>query len=117
MIHSSSKACAELIAESMKNSYFSNSNVQVSTVRAGNVVGGGDWSDMRLVPDPIRSIEKKFFLVRNSSFIRPWQHVLDPLFGYLILATKSKSFLSLEFWPQKGNISVKKWFKNYQKLN
>lgn len=115
--YSSSKACAELIAESMKNSYFGNSNVQVSTVRAGNVVGGGDWSDMRLVPDMIRSIEKKnFFLVRNPSFIRPWQHVLDPLFGYLILATKSKKFSGAwNFGPQKGNISVKKFIQKLSK--
>ena len=100
----------------MKNSYFSNSNVQVSTVRAGNVVGGGDWSDMRLVPDLIRSIEKKNFLVRNPSFIRPWQHVLDPLFGYLILATKSKKFSENGILaPQKGNISVKKFIQKLSK--
>ena len=111
--YSSSKACAELITESMRNSYFNKSIVQISTVRAGNVVGGGDWSDGRLVPDMIRSIEnKKIFLVKNPSSIRPWQHVLDPLFGYLILATKSKKFSGAwNFGPQKGDISVKKFIQ------
>lgn len=111
--YSSSKACAELITDSMRNSYFNNTNVQVSTVRAGNVVGGGDWSDKRLVSDMIKSIENRnFFLVRNPSFVRPWQHVLDPLFGYMILATKSKKFSGAwNFGPQKGDISVKKFIQ------
>ena len=115
--YSSSKACAELITDSMRNSYFSNSDIQVSTVRAGNVVGGGDWSDNRLVPDLIKSIKNKnYFLVRNPSFVRPWQHVLDPLFGYLILATKSKKFSGAwNFGPQKGNVSVEKFIQKLSK--
>ena len=115
--YSSSKACAELITDSMRNSYFSDSNIQVSTVRAGNVVGGGDWSDKRLVPDLIKSIKNKnSFLVRNPSFVRPWQHVLDPLFGYLILAAKSKIFSGAwNFGPQKGNVSVEKFIQKLSK--
>ena len=115
--YSSSKACAELITDSMRSSYFSNSNIQVSTVRAGNVVGGGDWSDKRLVPDLIRSIKNKnSFFLRNPNFVRPWQHVLDPLFGYLILAAKSKKFSgSWNFGPQKGNVSVKKFIQKLSK--
>lgn len=115
--YSSSKACAELITDSMRNSYFSNSKIQVSTVRAGNVVGGGDWSDKRLVPDLMKSIKNRnYFLVRNPSFVRPWQHVLDPLFGYLILATKSKKFSGAwNFGPQKGNVSVEKFIQKLLK--
>ena len=115
--YSSSKACAELITDSMRSSYFSNSNIQVSTVRAGNVVGGGDWSDKRLVPDLIRSIKNKnSFFLRNPNFVRPWQHVLDPLFGYLILAAKSQKFSgSWNFGPQKGNVSVKKFIQKLSK--
>lgn len=115
--YSSSKACAELITDSMRNSYFSNSNIQLSTVRAGNVVGGGDWSDKRLVPDLIKSIKNKdSFIVRNPSFVRPWQHVLDPLFGYLILAAKSKKFSGpWNFGPENGNVSVEKFIQKLLK--
>ena len=64
----------------------------ISTGRAGNVIGGGDWSDKRLIPDCIRSINsKKTIVLRNPNFNRPWQHVLEPLKGYLILAKKQYS--------------------------
>lgn len=89
--YSSSKACAELVIASYRNSFFSSKHnkVQVASTRAGNVIGGGDWSKDRLVPDIIKSIfEKKDLEIRNPNSIRPWQHVLDPLFGYIILAEK-----------------------------
>lgn len=93
--YSSSKACAEILTESYKRSFnkdlFSTSTL-ISTVRAGNVIGGGDWSIDRLIPDIARSILlKKNIFLRNPKMIRPWQHVLDPLFGYMRLAEKMYS--------------------------
>ena len=87
--YSASKACADLITQSYYNSYLQERGVGVSCVRAGNVIGGGDWSENRLIPDIIRSIMagSKLFL-RNADATRPWQHVLDPLAGYMLLAEK-----------------------------
>ena len=86
--YSSSKAAAELLISSYRQSFFTNSNVQLASVRAGNVIGGGDWSEDRLIPDIVRSIVNNTNIeIRNPNSIRPWQHVLDPLFGYLKLAT------------------------------
>ena len=87
--YSSSKAAAELIIESYRKSFFQNSNIYIASARAGNVIGGGDWSEDRLIPDIIRSvIAKKEVVLRNPNSIRPWQHVLDPIIGYLLLAQK-----------------------------
>ena len=92
--YSSSKACAEIVTASMRNSFFNVSRypehgVAVATVRAGNVVGGGDWAKDRLVPDIIRSLLKKeTIILRNPGAIRPWQHVFEPLSGYMLLAEK-----------------------------
>ncbi|MAD12588.1 MAG: CDP-glucose 4,6-dehydratase [Flavobacteriaceae bacterium] len=90
--YSSSKACVEIMVKSFRNSFFnlkdiSNHKKSISTVRAGNVIGGGDWSKNRLIPDLVRSIIKnKQINLRNPNSTRPWQHVLDPLMGYLKLA-------------------------------
>ena len=90
--YSNSKACSELITNSFRNSFFnpliySEHKVAIASARAGNVVGGGDWSQDRLIPDVIRSYNSKTTLqVRNPSSTRPWQHVLEPLRGYLNLA-------------------------------
>ena len=87
--YSSSKGCAELITAAYRQSYFSNtkSSTYISTARAGNVIGGGDWSEDRLIPDAFRAFEAgKPILIRNPLSTRPWQHVLEPLSGYLILA-------------------------------
>jgi len=89
--YSSSKACAEIATAAWRRSFFENSTnpVKVATVRAGNVVGGGDWSEDRLIPDAVRALTSKSVLkIRNPSSVRPWQHVLDPLHGYLTLAEK-----------------------------
>lgn len=88
--YSSSKGCAELVISSYRESYFSeNNNVMVSSVRAGNVIGGGDWGTDRLVPDVIKAfLDKRTALIRFPNAIRPWQHVLEPLNGYLMLAEK-----------------------------
>lgn len=86
--YSTSKACAELVTASYRQSFFQD-KVGIATARAGNVIGGGDWAEDRLVPDFIRScVNKVPFTIRNPHSIRPWQHVLDPLFGYLQLAEK-----------------------------
>jgi CDP-glucose 4,6-dehydratase len=86
--YSSSKAGTELVTQSYRRSYFSDaSGPQVASARAGNVIGGGDWSTDRLVPDAIRAFSKnQTLLIRNARSVRPWQHVLDPVLGYLQLA-------------------------------
>lgn len=90
--YSSSKACAELVVSSYRNSFFhpdkySTHGVAVATTRAGNVIGGGDWATDRLIPDIIRAFFSETPVrIRNPYSIRPWQHVLEPLRGYLLLA-------------------------------
>lgn len=92
--YSTSKACAELIAASYRDSFFpvsrlSEHGVSLSTARAGNVIGGGDWAKDRLVPDCVRALAAgQSIAVRNWASIRPWQHVLEPLSGYLLLAAR-----------------------------
>ena len=89
--YSTSKVGAEIIVDSYIKSFFKNTklNNKISTVRAGNVIGGGDYSENRLVPDIIFAINnKKKITIRNPHHVRPWQHVLDPLIGYLMLAKK-----------------------------
>lgn len=91
--YSSSKACSELVTQSYRDSFFSKESavcsvpVRVATARSGNVVGGGDWAHDRLIPDLARAFEANSeALVRNPGAVRPWQHVLEPLHGYLLLA-------------------------------
>ncbi len=92
--YSASKGCSELVISSYKNSFFSSETYDhhgnaVASARAGNVIGGGDWSDDRLIPDAIKCFESnKTLLIRSPNAIRPWQHVLEPLNGYMILAEK-----------------------------
>ena len=87
--YSASKAAADLATSSYHKVFFQKMGVGVATARAGNVIGGGDWAKDRIVPDAIRAWRKgKALLVRNPSSVRPWQHVLDSLGGYLILAEK-----------------------------
>jgi len=86
--YSSSKGCAELVTSAYRRSFFqSNDSAFVATARAGNVIGGGDWANDRLVPDILRAFENSQpVIVRNPLATRPWQHVLEPLSGYLVLA-------------------------------
>lgn len=85
--YSNSKACAEFVANAYRNSFFNDLGVSVASVRAGNVIGGGDWASNRLIPDIIRAaIESKPVEIRNPNAVRPWQHVLEPLSGYISLA-------------------------------
>ena len=90
--YSNSKGCAELVTASYRNSFFNPSDyvkhgVAIGSARAGNVIGGGDWAEDRLIPDILRAINRQQpVLIRNPSAIRPWQHVLEPLSGYMLLA-------------------------------
>jgi CDP-glucose 4,6-dehydratase len=87
--YSSSKGCAELVTSAYRRSFLQDQGVGLASVRAGNVIGGGDWASDRLIPDILRSFEKnEHVVIRNPKATRPWQHVLEPLSGYLILAEK-----------------------------
>jgi CDP-glucose 4,6-dehydratase len=87
--YSSSKACSELVSAAYRDSFFKEKGVQLATARAGNVIGGGDWSEDRLLPDILRSIDfDKEIIIRSPTAIRPWQHVLEPIIGYLLLVQK-----------------------------
>lgn len=85
--YSNSKGCAELVVSAYRRSFMSEAGVALASGRAGNVIGGGDWAADRLIPDILRAIEKgESVLIRNPLAIRPWQHVLEPVGGYLALA-------------------------------
>lgn len=85
--YSNSKGCSELVTSSYRRSFFQQSGVTLSSARAGNVIGGGDWASDRLVPDILRAFERGDpVVIRNPDSTRPWQHVLEPLSGYLQLA-------------------------------
>jgi len=112
--YSASKAAAELVVASYRKSFFhSERNIAVATARAGNVIGGGDWSDCRLVPDVVRAIAMNTSLeIRSPKAIRPWQHVLEALSGYLMLGQQllrgNREFADAwNFGPDnEGNLSV-----------
>lgn len=127
--YSASKACAELVIDSYRNSFFYIDNYQqhhkaIAVGRAGNVIGGGDWSEDRLIPDIVKSLHgKKKVVIRNPQAVRPWQHVLEPLVGYLVLGTKleeapNKYSQAYNFGPESSdalsvegmvNLSIKAW--------
>ena len=87
--YSNSKSCSELVTHSYKNSFFVDGRVAVSTARAGNVIGGGDFANDRIIPDCIRAVRKQeAIIVRNPYSTRPYQHVLEPLFAYLMIAAR-----------------------------
>lgn len=87
--YSNSKSCSELVTHSYKNSFFADNRVAVSTARAGNVIGGGDFANDRIIPDCVRAaIKKEEVVVRNPFSTRPYQHVLEPLYAYLMIAAK-----------------------------
>ena len=116
--YSSSKGCAELITKSFRKSFFSSdheNNIGLASVRAGNVIGGGDWAENRLIPDIIRAIKNKENVkIRNPNALRPWQHVLDPLNGYISLAEKlwddqKKHSEGWNFGPEKNEVKPVSW--------
>lgn len=107
--YSSSKGCVELISEAYRRSFFNKRNICLPSVRAGNVIGGGDYSDLRLIPDIFRSIDKnEQLIVRSINAIRPWQHVLDPLYGYIKVAELGQESLNFSlgwnFGPKKCDV-------------
>tara|TARA_X000000368_G_scaffold319027_1_gene256223 strand:- start:157 stop:1215 length:1059 start_codon:yes stop_codon:yes gene_type:complete len=140
--YSGSKASAEIMINSYQESYYKSKKCGLASARAGNVIGGGDWSENRLIPDTVNSIIKeKTIKVRNPNFNRPWQHVLEPLYGYLILGEKlfkkpktysgawnfgsKKNTVTnvleivkeiVKFWG-KGKINFKKNQKYYEQTN
>ena len=122
--YSSSKGCAELISSAYRKSFFQQEGIAIATARAGNVIGGGDWAKDRIIPDAIRAfISNKPLLVRNPVATRPWQHVLEPLLGYILLCQQlmhcpSDFSEGWNFGPSKQNeesvskiadIMVKNW--------
>ena len=119
--YSASKACSELITSSYNSSFFSKSNnTNLASARAGNIIGGGDWSENRIVPDCIKFIlENKDIVLRNPSSVRPWQYVLEPLYGYLLLGsllyTEGQKYASAwNFGPnQKKLFSVEELVKEF----
>lgn len=87
--YSASKAACEMLVESYRNSFYDVKKIGIASARSGNVIGGGDWSENRLIPDFFRSyFNKSDFIIRNPDSIRPWQHVLDVSYGYILLALK-----------------------------
>ena len=119
--YSSSKVCVEHLFSSYYNSFFNRSSSQkLATVRAGNVIGGGDYSEDRLIPDIYRFAKKnKKIILRNPSSTRPWQHVLEPLSGYLLLAERlnknklNKVTQNWNFGPNISNCKSVKYLANY----
>ncbi|MFA5065956.1 MAG: CDP-glucose 4,6-dehydratase [Dehalococcoidia bacterium] len=108
--YSSSKACSEIITTSYRDSFFNAGNKFLSSVRAGNVIGGGDWRENRLVPDCIRALKKGEPVgIRSPRSVRPWQHLFEPLNGYLLLASRmyedgEKYSGAWNFGPYHGSI-------------
>lgn len=102
--YSNSKSCSELITHSYKNSFFSaESSPAISTARAGNVIGGGDFANDRIIPDCVRaSIDQKDIIVRNPYSTRPYQHVLEPLYAYMMIAMEQYTDPSKSGWYNVG---------------
>lgn len=107
--YSASKACAEIVAASWRDSFLAERGVAVATTRAGNVIGGGDWAADRLVPDALRAWQDGVPLrVRYPHAVRPWQHVLEPLSGYLMLAERLYAGQGAEAWNfGPGDVDVR----------
>lgn len=101
--YSNSKSCSELVTHSYKSSFFADGRVAISTARAGNVIGGGDFANDRIVPDCVRAMQEgREIGVRNPNSTRPYQHVLEPLFAYLMIAQRQEIDGSLAGWYNVG---------------
>lgn len=101
--YSNSKSCSELVTHSYKNSFFAEGTPAISTARAGNVIGGGDFAKDRIIPDFVRAVDAKTpVTVRNPHSIRPYQHVLEPLFAYLMIAQRQYENPSFAGWYNVG---------------
>lgn len=129
--YSNSKSCSELVTSSYINSFFSEAKIAVSTARAGNVIGGGDFANDRIIPDCVRAAVKgEDILVRNPYSTRPYQHVLEPVYAYMMIAAKQYSDLeyagNYNVGPDESdcyqtgelvNIFVKKWGESLEWIN
>lgn len=101
--YSNSKSCSELVTHSYKNSFFDNRNIAISTARAGNVIGGGDFANDRIIPDCVRAVSRgKNTIVRNPHSTRPYQHVLEPVFAYLMIAANQYTDRKYAGWYNVG---------------
>lgn len=101
--YSNSKSCSELVTHSYKNSFFTDGRAAISTARAGNVIGGGDFAHDRIIPDCIRAVMKEEkIVVRNPYSTRPYQHVLEPVYAYLMIAAKQYQDSSFSGWYNVG---------------
>lgn len=101
--YSNSKSCSELVTHSYKNSFFEDGRVAISTARAGNVIGGGDFANDRIIPDCVRAaMNKKDIIVRNPHSTRPYQHVLEPVMVYLMIAQKQYEDIAYEGYYNVG---------------
>jgi len=113
--YSNSKGCAELVTNAYRNSFLQHKGIAVASARAGNVIGGGDWAADRLIPDVLKAFEQNQpVVVRNPLATRPWQHVLEPLSGYLILAEslykRGQDFSeSWNFGPRDKDVRPVQW--------
>ncbi len=116
--YSSSKGCSELVTSAYRSSYFLESDVAIASARAGNVIGGGDWAQDRLIPDILLAFKQgSKAVIRNPHAIRPWQHVLEPLRGYMMLAEKlyneGQSFAEAwNFGPRDQDARSVEWIVN-----
>lgn len=117
--YSSSKACSELVTAAYRRSFLVSGNVHLASARAGNVIGGGDWASDRLVPDFLRALDSgRALVIRSPLATRPWQHVLEPLAGYLILAqklfTEGQEFADAwNFGPEESDARPVQWIVEY----
>lgn len=117
--YSSSKACSELVTAAYRRSFLESAGIQLASARAGNVIGGGDWADDRLVPDFLRALDAgQTLAIRSPLATRPWQHVLEPLSGYLSLAEKlfieGKAFAEAwNFGPDDADARPVQWIVEY----
>jgi len=129
--YSASKSCQDIVVYSFRESYFSHSGIALSSVRAGNVIGGGDWAKDRIIPDIVRGIVSgQPVRIRNPNSVRPWQHVLEPVYGMMILAQRMHGDVKFSgawnFGPNiEREVTVKEladkflnlWGKKNMKLN
>lgn len=101
--YSNSKSCSELVTHSYKNSFFADGKIAISTARAGNVIGGGDFATDRIIPDCVRAaIDHRDIILRNPYSTRPYQHVLEPLYAYLMIAAKQYKDVKYSGWYNVG---------------
>ena len=121
--YSSSKACAEIAAEAYRKSFLTEAKIYLASARAGNVIGGGDWASDRLMPDCLRAIDLGTpLLVRSPNSVRPWQHVLEPISGYLMLAeylvNEGAEFAEAwNFGPEEHDVRPVSWILEQLKRN